>query len=244
MGFDEQGHSGADGSPSEWQPGDQPDGAPVVVPDDISELDADVRAWRREQRTASRRTAIDRFVFRGRFGLMIPLVLGILLLAAVSSVVTLIVSSPPPQRPGALPLARPSAGSGRVGGLVPDVTTRDALGASQSLREVRPAVLLLTPAGCACDSTIRALATSAEHNRLRLTVLGDRRPTLPGEVSTSLAASRSEPTGRLLRTFHVTRRPVTVLVRADGIVDRILHRLPGSGMLDNEIAVLSAYVPR
>lgn len=244
MGFDEQGHSGADGSPSEWQPGDQPDGAPMVVPDDISELDADIRAWRREQRTAHRRTALDRVFLRGRFGLMMPLVLGFLLLAAVSSVVTLIVSSPPPQRPGALPLARPSAGSGRVGGLVPDVTTRDALGAAQSLRAIRPAVLLLAPAGCACDSAIRSLATSAEHNRLRLTVVGDRRPALPDEVSTSLADSRSEPTGRLLRSFHATDRPVTVLVRADGVIDRILRRIPGAGMLDNEIAVLSAYVPR
>ncbi len=244
MGFDEQGHPGADGSPSEWQPGGQRDGEPVVVPDDISELDADIRAYRREQRSAGRRAAIDRLFFRSRFGLMIPLVLGVLLLAAVSSVVTLIVSSPPPERPGALPLARPSAGAGRVGGLVPDVAVRDAGGTSQGLRTLRPAVLLLAPAGCACDSAIRALATSAEHNQLQLTVLGARPPRLPADVSATLAVSRSEPTGRLLHVFGVTKKPVAVLVRSDGVIDRIVRRLPAAAVLDNDIAALSAYAPR
>jgi hypothetical protein len=243
VGFDEQGHSGADGSPSEWEPEGR-DGDHLVVPDDISELEADIRAWRREQRSLGRRTAIDRLFFRGRFGLMIPLVLGVLLLAAVSSVVTLIVSSPPPQRPAALPLARTSAGSGREGGLVPDVAVRDLSGAWRSLRTLRPGVLLLAPGGCDCDSAVRDLATSTEHNQLRLTVVGDRPPQLPTDVSSSLAVSRAEPTGRLLDVFRVTDRPVTVLVRADGVIDQVLHRIPRAAVLDDDIAALSAFAPR
>lgn len=233
VGFDEHGRPGADGSPADWD-----DWEHLVIPDDIHELEADIRAYRREQRAAARRAVIHRVLFRTRFGVTLPVVLGALVLAAIYSVVMLVVASPRAEAPRGIALARPTVAAGRVGGLLPAVTLLDVDGTARSVRTLRPAVLLLAPAHCRCAGMAKASASAAEHSRLSLTIVGTNLPRRPAGVSSSLAALRSEPTGKLLAAYGAAHGPVTVLVRADGVVTQVLPRLPASGTLDDDVRAL------
>lgn len=235
MGFDEHGRPGADGSPADWD-----DWEHLVIPDDIHELEADIRAYRREQRAVARRAVIHRVLFRTRFGVTLPVVLGALVLAAIYSVVMLVVASPRSEAPPRTALATSTLAVGRVGGLLPDVTLRDVDGTARSLRTLRPAVLLLAPAHCRCADMANAAASAAEHSRLSLTIIGTHMPRRPTGVSPSVAALRSERTGELLATYGAVHRPVTVLVRADGVVKQVLPKLPASGTLDDQVRALLA----
>jgi hypothetical protein len=102
---------------------------------------------------------------------------------------------------------------------------------------------MLVPAKCNCAGQIRSVASSAEHARLHLTVVGTSMPTRPSNISDSLISLRSEPTGVLLPDYDVKTRPVTLLVRSDGVVSRALHSLPTSAKLDNDVRQLANSAP-
>lgn len=232
VSFDEHGRPDAEGS-ADWAAGRD-----VVVPDDIRELEGDIRAYHRERRAASRRVLCRRVLFRTRFGVTLPVVLGALVLAAIYSIVMLVVTSPKAQPPRSMALARPSVPAGRLGGLLPDLSVRDRAGHAGRLRSLRPAVLLLTPTRCDCATAARSAASAAEHNQLKLTMVGITVPNRPAGVSASLADLRSEPSGDLLKAYHVGSTPTVVLVKADGVVKRVFTAVPSGATFDSRVRAL------
>lgn len=239
VSFDKDGRPGPDGSAAGWDAG----GEHLVVPDDISELESDIRAYHREVRAANRRRTLRRIFVHSRFGITLPVLLAALFLAALYSVVMLVVASPRPQTPHGIALASPKTAPGRVGGLMPKVRIADSKGNFTEIRALRPAVVMLVPAKCDCAGQIRSVASAAEHARLHVTVIGTSMPTRPANVSASLVSLRSEPTGVLLPDYAVKSKPVTLLVRPDGVVSRVLHSLPTSAKLDNDVRQLANSAP-
>ncbi|HVX43858.1 MAG TPA: hypothetical protein VHC49_08220, partial [Mycobacteriales bacterium] len=152
----------------------------------------------------------------------------------------LVVASPRPNITHQVQLASPSAAVGKIGGLVPDLTLHGSQGATHPLRDLRPAVLFLTPAGCNCDDAIRSVATAAEHGRINLALIGRDRPDVPKGVSSALTVVASEPSGKLLDTFKVVDgSPVAVLVQPNGIVHDVLHDVPSPADLDDAVEELA-----
>jgi hypothetical protein len=204
----------------------RPDAGRVVIPDDASELELDVRAWQREQAAAARRGRLDRLVRTRRwqrYGLSGPLVAGVLAIVAVfGSLLALLVPSGARDRATRAPLdPAPPSPAGRVGGLLLD---RPVLvgGIERSVRELRPAVLALVPIPCRCTDLVDELSGQVAEFGLRLVVVApDRRD---DELAGLVAAARHGPAlaaydadGRLARDYAALG-PTLVLVRDDGRV--------------------------
>jgi hypothetical protein len=241
------------GDDDESRPGDG-DNSPVgdeplsldglVIPDDARELDADARALQRERRVEARQARVGRF-FGGRYGLPGPIVVVILaLLAGFASMVLL--SQPRRTALREVPLAttgiRPV---GAEGGLLPDVEVRRSDGATLRLRDMRPAVLALLPAGCGCDDQLREVGLAAVRHEIDYLLIADEVPPAPADLNERAVLRVAEPTGALARTYNVSRQagvrfPVLLLVRGDGVVNRVLTSQPSVHALDVELAVLAA----
>ncbi len=145
-----------------------------VIPDDLRELDDEVRAYRREQR----RERLRRFLLVHRWhraGLSAPLfVLVLLLVGFVGSMMALIgpTASPPSSRG---PLARgDQTPAGQQGGLLPAVDVK-VRGDVRPARDLRPAVLAIVPPGCACETLLNEVFDQAQAYRLTMYVVGRRR---------------------------------------------------------------------
>jgi len=120
---------------------------------------------------------------------------------------------------------------------VPDVTIRRADGTAGSLREVRPAVVVLLPAACDCGRQLHTYGAAAFRHHLKFVVVGGE---LPAELTDREAVRAADPSGRLARVYGVGRDPVLLLVRGDGVVNRMLlaEAEPAASALDSELAVL------
>ena len=197
--------------PDEWPP------LALVVPDDISELDADVAAYHRELRRGSKRPVLR------RYGVVRPLlVLLLAVLAMTGTGIALLAPTPTPYaRPQ--PLATTAVPAGSTGGLLPDVTLV-VDGKQVSARDLRPALLFTVPAGCGCAPLVRALLGQTAQYSLRL-VLVDH-----GLSATELRAARDAALGRatvvtdddgLLAAAYGTGS--LVFVHADGLVDSVVR---------------------
>jgi hypothetical protein len=220
----------------------------VVVPDDISALDSEVRALHRERRAAARARLLRRLFPLHR--LSAPVVIVVLILASGVGGLVLVFQ---PRRPGpgtgpVAPLATSSSRVGEAGGLVPDVRLSLADGSTKAVRDYRPAVLALVPTGCACDPALREPSLAAARHQVVFvlvdattpppTARGDRGPTLRG----------TEPTGALARAYGAAgpragrAGPILVLVAGDGRVSRVLSGAADRRTLDNELALLAPAV--
>jgi hypothetical protein len=211
----------------------------VVIPDDISALDAEVRALHRERRARARRDRLRRLVSpRGIAG---PLVLVVLLMVAgVASLLMLFQPRRPASAPA--PLASP-AGSGRNGGLLPDIPVTQADGTAKPLRDFRPAVLALAPIGCGCDAKLRDVGYVVTGNKVQFLLVDRRLPGQPVGLPEAGTVRLAEPTGRLAADYGADGRrtagwPVLVLVGADGQVARVLERPTTPLIFDRELESL------
>ena len=197
----------------------------VVIPDDISSLDAEVRALRRERRARARRDRLRRLVSpRGVAG---PLVIVVLLMVAGFASLLVLFQ---PRRPTAspAPLASPGAGSGRDERL-PDLAVTQADGTSKRLRDFRPAVLALAPVGCGCDATLRDVGSTVVRQGVSFLLVDRTLPALPVGLGEQGTVRLVEPTGVLAGKYRAEQGgqrtpggPVLVLVEADGKVVRVL----------------------
>jgi hypothetical protein len=239
VSFDKDDRPGADGSAAGWEDG----GDQLAIPDDIRELEADVRAYHRERRATRRRMFLRRIFLGSRFGITLPILMAALFLAALYSIVMLVVASPRPQAPRGVALASPKVAPGRPGGLLPKLRISDKQGTFTPLRSLRPGVVLLTPTNCNCAGPIRSVATAAEHSRLGVTLIGTTAPATPSGIADSLAQVRTEPTGALLRTYHVGTKPVAVLIRPNGVVSKVLTTLPPASKFDADVRALTSTGP-
>jgi hypothetical protein len=214
----------------------------VVVPDDISELDAEVRAWHRERRARARRERWRRLASpRSVTGPLMIVVL--LLVAGFTSLVVLFQPRRPTAQPA--PLATPgAAGTRRV---LPDVLVRLPDNSTRQVRDYRPAVLALAPVGCGCDAALRDLGTAAHRFDLNFLLVDRQPPPLPAGLPAGAAIRVGEPTGRLAREYRAEQAgrrvpggPVAVLVGSDGAVVRVLPRPTSAVGLETELALLGS----
>lgn len=224
----------------------------VVVPDDASSLELDAQALRREARAASRQARAARMLSTRRYqryGLSGPLVaLVLLLVAGFGALLTLL---GPIRAAGPAPRPLASAGTspvGSVGGLVPDVSLELGTGAPVEARRVRPAVVVLVPAGCAdCGDAVRDAVRQAAEFRLRslLVVPGPlttaetaRFDALVREAASGLAIPATDPTGALARAYSPSGVTV-VVVAADGVVAQVARDVRAGQRFDTVLAPIA-----
>ncbi|HEV2086735.1 MAG TPA: hypothetical protein VGR21_00355 [Cryptosporangiaceae bacterium] len=243
---------GSDPDPRSPGDGELPDLPPewgqVVVPDDLAELAAEVAAVQAELAASQQLNRMGRLVRtrpRNAARLTAPLVvLGLVLVTALTSLVILVLptnSGPPTNRPA---LATPGVPAGQVGGLVPLVGLVEPEGRWVRLRDLRPAVLLLTPSGCArCPGVGVALMDAARDSGVTVALVTDtdQPDPLPPNAARNRAVTLADPGGGLFKA--VTNRsatgPTVVLVRADGVITRIVPDVADPAALRGELATLS-----
>ncbi|HEX5496983.1 MAG TPA: hypothetical protein VFX70_20665 [Mycobacteriales bacterium] len=231
----DSGGSPVGGEPFDWQH--------FTVPDDMRELQADIRAYHREQRAHDRTERLRRLLLWNKFGLAGPVVLATLFL--VVGFVSLMVLFPAPERHAATPdpLATPVRAEGQEGGLVPDVAITPEHGRTHSLRSYRPSVVILLPAGCGCAGRVQTVARAAGRHRVLTVLVSSHTPApVPGLSDTDVVRG-SDSTGTLATRFHLADKPVLLLVRADGVINRILVDVPSENALDGELVVIGDREP-
>jgi hypothetical protein len=212
----------------------------IVVPDDARELAGDLRALHRERRAGARRARFGRLLVTRRWqrsGLSGAIVAAVLVLVTgFASLMLLFQPRRPATRP--LPLATGVRGTGQEGGLVPDVSLRRSDGVTVVVRDYRPAVLALVPRSCGCDSRLRVFGTAALRHHLAFVLVGSEVPGTPADLAEQSVIRASEPTGQLAQAYRLGKQPVLLLVRGDGVVNRVLSTEPSTSALDGELAVL------
>ncbi len=218
---------------------DGSDTGPIHVPDDISALEPDIVALRRERAAAARRERLRRLARAPRwvrFGIAVPLIVGVLAVAAVSGAwLSVEGNRVAPAGTLAPPLASPGVAAGTVGGLLPEATL-DVGGAAEYTAELRPAVIALVPASCTgCVASARDLLqqVSALQGQVLFVSAGSAVSAAADRLGTLLPAATSEatyPHGVLAAAYHPAVNQLTVLlVRSDGVVTAVLRGF-GGGM--------------
>ncbi|MFB9316498.1 hypothetical protein [Cryptosporangium minutisporangium] len=230
---DEPGHDGEiRGLPPEW--------GTIVVPDDLRDLADEISAVQAELagRPPGRRRRWP------RPGMSAPLCALILfLVAAIGSLMVIVLPKPnrPPRRE---PLASPSVAVGVAGGLVPPLSLVGSDGQGSSLREFRPSVLLISPAGCVrCAAVRNQLIEATDETQLTIVwITESKRPVteVPG-LPTGRLVSLADPTGtaRAAIANVSATEPTAVLVRTDGRIRRIVPNVPDPAQLRPELAALT-----
>jgi len=212
----------------------------VTVPDDLSELSADVEAYHREIRQDARRRRVARITNTPSWQrLALPMAVAVCsftLAGAVFAILTL--GSPhrvlgPPRAPIATSSGLPP--SGEVGGLLPDVSVRTSIGA-RSVRELRPALVALVPLHCGCTALLKSLAGQAGEARIPLVVVAPASrdaevDTLPGQLHNGSAEAVFDLHGELASTYAASG--VTVIgLRPDATVSFIQRDVPDGAHLE------------
>jgi hypothetical protein len=214
----------------------------LVIPDDASELAAEARALVRERRAAARVERL-RALLRVRRWHQYPLSwpIAVAVVAVVATVVSLLVLLRPAGRETSRPRPLGTAGrpTGEDGGLVPDVQVRREDGALSPARTFRPAILVLTPAGCDCAGMLRTVLRVADRHHVYAVAVGAQLPVLPADLLRSALIRAADSGNLLLPAYRVKDKPVLLLVRDNGIVSRILSGAPPDTVLDPEVVVLT-----
>jgi len=209
---------------------------PVVVPDDIRALQAEVDAYHRELRDAGRRRLVRRLAASPawRHGAK-PLAVFGAALALAGVVFTVLTLGDPGVGRRALPTpvaTAPLAPIGEVDGLLPDLTLRTVTGQPRSLREMRPALLALLPPQCACARLVESLAGQAETVGASLIAIAPAAvdadvAALPGRIHSGRVSAYFDPVHALADIYSAIG--VTLLVVSpDATVSHILRNVqPG-----------------
>ena len=169
-----EGGSG-EGAGARSSPAEIPDPDSVVIPDDLTELEPDIRAYYRELARQRNQAFVHRiFMTRRweRFGLSGPMVVAVLCIVALFGSLASVLVPRVGQRPGSEPLAAPSVPVGRESGLVPAVNV-SVYGDVQPIRARRPDVIALVPAPREdCARILSGLYSQAKTEGLRFDIVG------------------------------------------------------------------------
>ncbi len=222
--------------------GDLPELPPeFVVPDDARELAAEAAAIRAELRADQPDGATT--PVQPRTSLSGPLIgLALMLIAAIGSLV-IVVLPYTPSRPVRVPLAAPTVADGVTGGLLPTMRLPDEDGRQVAIRDVRPAVLLLMPAGCDCDALAADVARVGTGARVAVELVGpDEPPARPTGIPQGRVLTLSDPGDALSAaiTPQPGTEPTAVLVRADGIIIAVVRGLDTVDVIRADLARLPA----
>jgi hypothetical protein len=202
----------------------------ITVPDDARELDRDVVAYRRERRQQRRRARWHR-LFRPftRYGLAAPIIATAVLIAIVSGTLLTVLGPHSVPRPTSTPPPpRTSARPGQIGGPLPDAqVTID--GEQAGLMDQRPAVIVLVPPACGCDTVVSSLTRQATARRIGvLLVSGPSAPARglqPGPGSSSTSSPR--PPAKLTPTAQPTAGMAELRALAKKATARVMSDAAG-----------------
>jgi hypothetical protein len=227
---DEDDHSGEAGGAS-WV--DR-----IMIPDDLSELDAEVRALRRERRVQRRRQRLRGLAASRRTGA--PLLLVALLL--IAGVAGLLVMFQPRRTTGSVTTLDAAQATDRR---LPDTVVTLVDGTTRRIRQYAPAVFALAPTGCGCDAQLLAAGTASHRHNLAFFLVDRKLPLLPRGLTDTSAVRLAEPTGAVAERYNaekdgrrVTGGPVLVLVGPSGDVVRVLPAA-SPRTLDSELSQLA-----
>lgn len=232
-------------------PGALPDPERVQIPDDPSALEADLWAWRAEQKRLGRPTLWPtprrsaRWRLASRIG---PMVLGSLLLVGflfgLAGTVRPATVEPTP----AAALATSVRQDGIVGGLLPPAIV-DVDGATLAARTVRPATLLLLPAAGASQAMLNAVHLQTASYGIPLMLVGPpTRQALLERTSQDIGAGTvpvmidnasaiAESLG--LPAVH---DPTLIVVGTDGRIHTIVENPPSGIRLESVLSRAAAGV--
>lgn len=229
--------------PEDDPPGLPPEWAGLVVPDDISGLEADIALLHSEQPARQPVPPLRRLLQTRRwqqYGLSGPLVVIVLLVVLFFASLVFLLLPSGPRPPQVRPLAQPRFAPGQTDGLLPDLALPSGETEALRLRNFRPAVVLLLPGGCNCTGLVSDAISSTSALRLQVLLVGEGAdPFLPGNSPTKRAHTGSDPGGRLAATYHLTGRPIAIFVRSDGTVARVLPGATPGTQLHDEVAGLA-----
>lgn len=207
----------------------------VVIPDDISELDAEVRALRRERRVQQRRRRLRRLTGGGRSSAPVLLV-AVLLVAGVAGL--LVLFQPRRTAGTASTLGAEVASADRP---LPDVMVQLVNGTSRHIRDFRPGVFALAPIGCGCDAALREADGEAHRYNVNFFLVDRTLPPLPSGLTDEDLTRLREPSGTVTQFFNAEKDgrrvpggPVLVLVGSGGSVVRVLPE-PSPRTLEAEL---------
>jgi hypothetical protein len=210
----------------------------IVIPDDISDLDAEIRALHRERRAQRRRARLRRLTGSGRTGG--PLLLVALLL--IAGVAGLLVMFQPRRTPGSItPLGTAQATDRRL----PDTPVQLVNGATRRIRDFRPAVFALAPIGCRCDAQLSSAGAAAHRHDLHFFLVDRSLPPLPVGLTDVTAVRLVESAGVVAEKYNAEKDgrrvpggPVLVFVGADGQVVEVLPK-PTPSTVERGLSMLA-----
>jgi hypothetical protein len=209
-------------------PDDAPWIDPVVVPDDLRDLQADIEAYHRERRQAARRRRLRRLTGGARVQrVLLPVGVAAAAVGLAGVVFTILTLGQPRSAPAPVqaPIARaPQAPIGEINGLLPDVTVRTTSG-QQSIRDLRPALVALVPTHCGCTDLLSALAAQADEVPVPLVVVAPAAQdaevaALDGQLHRGHVEPVFDAGGVLARTYQASG-VTAVLVGSDATVRHI-----------------------
>jgi hypothetical protein len=220
-------------------PEEMPWADPVVVPDDIRSLQAEIDAYHREVRADRRRRRRERlagtWVWRG-WSFPLGVLVGVLALAATVVTLLAVDGAARPAHPHAVPLAAPTQAPGQVGGLLPAAVLTTTTGARADAQTLRPALLVLLPAHCNCAKLLDSLAAQATEVQVQLVVIGSGSrdaevAALPGQLHHGPVIAAYDAAGTLASAYDASG--VTALVvQRDGVVSYVQSDLTASSRLE------------
>lgn len=213
------------------------------MPDDISELEAEVALLRSEQPARQPEPLLRRMLKTRRwrrYGLSGPLVVVVLLVVLFFASLVFLLLPTPPAPPRVRPLAHPRAAIGQPGGLLPDLALLVGSTEAIRLRSLRPAVVVLLPGGCDCTALVSDVITSTSPSRLQVVLVGQGAdPLLPRTAPTNRAHAGTDSGGRLASAFQLAGQPIAIFVRSDGTVSRVLRGAGPGAEIHEEVAGLA-----
>lgn len=218
----------------------------VDVPDDPSELERDVQAYRREVRWHRRRERW-RWLLSGtqRYGAIVPLVVAIVCVGAMSIALLVMSARPSEEVPPRATLSEPgSAEPGEIGGPLPDVqvTVGDT---ERQLRALHsPAVFLMAPSHCQCADALHDVVVGARDYGIPVYFVesGQGAPEREG-LARQVGGKKHHPksieeaTGTFARMYGGSG-PTAVLVDRHGDVNMVRTNLSGKTDWDEHLAPL------
>lgn len=232
----------SDGSLGGW-----PD---VAVPDDLRELAADIETYRAEQRAAARRVARARrrarahplwrwaiprehpiaegFRAPGPRRLLLPAVISGCALLLFALVTVLLTTLAPRSVLGTRQPAPLATGKGvypgSPGGVLPDIDVQAGSGARVAVRSLRPGLLVVLPARCACQDLVGHLAEAGQAQSLHTAVVAADTGTFSEALAVTGVTSYTDPAGRLRTALdQPAAGTFVVIVEPDGQVDDLVR---------------------
>ena len=232
----------------------------IVIPDDARELERDVLAYHRELRAQRRHRRTRRLGGSlTRDGMVLPLLASCLALTLLAGTLLTMFTArrvvPPATQTTSEPQAvDPSPAASQPSGQLPPARVM-VDGAASSLRQLKPAVLMLIPVGCRCAWLTRKLAAQASAASIKVYFAGVS--TRSAEQARDLAqqARRNRATrkfahlltdrqGALASTYQPQPGGLTaILVYPDGSVSRVYRAPEPTTQLGTEIRELGSTRP-